>query len=349
MTVGNGHATTQCKPVRDVIDSADLSCYRGKVIAITGASGYIASGIIHALAGIDCRVLRMSRSALADEPTGRATIESMVGDYVSEATWDRIVDIADIVFHFAAQTNLATAAKDPIADFEANVLPLLRLAEACRKRGRAVGVVFAGTVTEAGITPAEPVNESYPDSPCTIYDIHKLFSEIYLEHYQREGMLGGVTLRLSNVYGAGFVAEGAGRGVLNRVVEAAVAGKDISVYGDGSCLRDFIHVDDVVRAFLFAAGALEAVSGRHFVVASGTSRSLLDAFTTVSRRVAMKTGREVRVVHVDPPKGLPDIEFRDFVADTAAFRKATGWRPTLSFEGGIDRTVDAVLDRGAVN
>lgn len=317
--------------------------YRGKVVAISGASGYIGMNLVRVLQGVDCRVVRIGRTAPPPASPGTATIDDLVGGMDSADMWAEATASADIVFHLAAQTSLYVADEDPVADFAVNVLPMLRLIEACRSAGRTVGVVFAGTVTQAGLPMRLPVDESHPDKPITTYDIHKLMAETYLRHAHYRGWLEGGTLRLANVYGPGPSSSGIQRGVLNDMIRRAIAGGPLTVYRPVDLIRDYLYIDDVVAAFLMAGANAERLAGRHFVVGGGEGCALSDTFTEVARRVAAHTGRAVDVTEIEPPDGLFSIEFRNFVADSSAFRELTGWRPTIELAEGIDRTTETFL------
>lgn len=292
--------------------------YAGRTIAVTGASGFIGSGVVSRLTTAGCRVIRITR-----------------------ATWEDAA-AADVVFHFAAQTSVTAAAGNPPQDFEANVVPMRRLLAACAARRRRPFVVFAGTVTQSGIQSHLPVNEDVPDNPVTVYDQHKLLAENDLKAAVAAGKARGASLRLANVYGPGAHGTNEDRNVLNRMIAAAVRGETLTVYGTGDYLRDYVFVDDVVDAFLMAAACPEQVNGRHFVVGTGHGITIRAAFELVAVRVAVLTGTRVPVIALaDAP--LSPLERRNFTADPSGFSAATGWRPAWTLAAGIDRTVEACL------
>ena len=269
-------------------------------------------------------------------------MEDVIGDVRDAGTWKKALDGVDVVFHFAAQTSIYAAAEDPVSDLRTNVEGTLGLLEGIRKAGIRPTVVFAGTVTQAGLTERLPVNESAPDRPITVYDLSKLTAENYLKLYAGQGWLRGASLRLANVYGPGPQASGRDRGVLNKVIRHALEGKEVFVFGDGDYTRDYLFIEDAVNAFLLAGVNPENVNGRHFVIGSGRGIALKDAFALAMKKVAVKTGRKVRVSHKEPPQAMSPIEFRSFVADSSAFTNATGWRPQVDLREGIARTIDAM-------
>ena len=327
----------------DSLDTNIDACCTGKSILITGGGGYLAHGILRRLEEIAGRIVRFGRSAEnLTTFAGRPNIQSVSGDVRDREVWTSLLDGIDLVFHFAAQTSVYVAQKDPLADLQANVSPLLNLLETCRLKGWRPTVIFAGTVTEAGLPAAIPVDESQTDRPITIYDLHKLIAEKYLTHYANEGLVRGATLRLANVYGPGPRSSSPDRGVLNMMVRRAIAGEAITVYGDGRQLRDYVYVDDVARAFLSCAAEIDQTNGRYFVIGSGEGHTILEAMNTVCDRVALKTGTRAPLVHVEPPQPQSPIEGRNFVADCSLFTSLTGWRPRGNLVEGIDRTIESV-------
>jgi UDP-glucose 4-epimerase len=291
--------------------------FAGKTVAVSGASGFIGARVVDRLGALDCRVVDVAR------------------DWASAAD-------ADVVFHFAAQTSVAFAERHPDQDFEANVVPMRRLIAACDKARRGAIIVFAGTVTQAGITSKLPVGEDTPDSPVTVYDRHKLMAEDDLKAAAKRGDVRGVSLRLSNVYGPGGHGRTRDRDVLNRMIAAAWRGDALTVYGSGEYLRDYVFVDDVAEAFLLAAAHPDQVNGRHFVIGSGRGVTIREAFEVIAARVERRHGRRVPVIMTEPPAPLSAIEQRHFVADPSRFFEITGWRPLCSFSDGIDRTIEAL-------
>jgi nucleoside-diphosphate-sugar epimerase len=211
--------------------------------------------------------------------------------------------------------------------------------------GGGVTVLLSGTVTEMGIPKRLPINETHRDEPLTIYDVHKLMAETYLKHYACLGTVRGAVLRLANVYGPGPRSSNADRGVLNMMIRRALANETLTVYGNGEWVRDYIHVEDVARAFLLAALHIDKLNARHFVIGCGTGHTLREAFSLVADRVALRTGVHVRVDSVEPTRPLSIIELRNFIGDSSAFSEATGWMPYYNLQDGLDQTIDYFVDK----
>lgn len=324
------------------------SFYTKKRVLVTGASGYLATNLIYWLKKINCTIIRLSRSGRVSPVNGHANIVDVAGDMYAKETYQRVLADTDIVFHFCAQTSIYVARENPAADFQANVMPMLNLLETCRNKAVHPIVIFSGTVTEAGIPESLPVNEVCRDYPITIYDIHKLIAENYLKYYSQEGIVCGTTLRLTNVYGPGPKSSSSDRGVINIMIRKALAGEQLTVYGEGDCLRDYVYVEDVVFAFLKAAIHSAQLNGRHFVLGSGQGYTIAEAINLVADRAALKTGHRVPVKHVEQPALQSPIEKRNFVADTQQFTLVTGWQAQYSLAEGIDQTLKTLLESSFV-
>lgn len=303
----------------------ELWC-KDKTIVITGSSGFIGSSLVKRLKDGACKIIALERT----------------NNLQDKKTWKRALKNADVLIHLAAQTSAQFANEHPRKDVEINLIPVASLIETCRDTALKPDIIFAGTVTQVGITDTSPVNETYRDLPITVYDINKLAAEKYLQYYTSQ--MGGkaVTLRLSNVYGPGPPTR-ADRGVLNQMITKALKGKSLTIYGDGKMIRDYIYIDDVVNAFLTAGAHMSKLRGNYFVIGSGKGHSIKQMMHMVRNQVQAQTGKKARITHVPPPEDLSGIERRNFIADSTAFTTATGWKADVALQDGIDRTIDYFL------
>jgi nucleoside-diphosphate-sugar epimerase len=301
-------------------------------ILVTGASGLIGSALVDRLRGEDHSLFCQSRSAHDDESHVK-----WIQQDLSAGSWKGVsLPFVDVVYHLAGQTSIYRAREDPIEDLAGNVLGLLNLLEHYKKQAPPPFVVIAGTATEVGLAERLPIDESMPDRPITFYDISKLTAEMYLKQYVREGWVRGCALRIANVFGSSRLGQQADRGIIDRVFERAINGRNITIYGDGNYLRDYVFIDDVVSALVLAAKHSEKTNGRNYYVGSGQSITLKEAFLKIISLAATATGVRSNCEHVEPPTDLSNIEYRNVVLDFSSFRQATGWVPQFDFNAGLE-------------
>ncbi|MFT4579044.1 MAG: UDP-glucose 4-epimerase [Nitrospinales bacterium] len=313
----------------------------GKCVLVTGASGYLASNLAKSLQDIPCTLRRLTRKPTLPVLNGQAIVEDIQGEITEASVWRQAMQGVDIVFHFAGQTSVYVADEDPDIDYRANVLPMLHMLENCKNMGGQTDIIFAGTSTQVGLPETLPVDEMFQDKPITIYDLHKCMAENYLKFYARMGVVRGVTLRLTNVYGPGPRSSSDDRGFLNTMVRRAISGQSLTLYGEGEYVRDYIYVDDVLSAFLLASKKMALLNQSHFVLGSGEGHSISEALHRIADRTTLKTGERISVKSIDPPKAMSPIEERCFVADSESFSSITGWESEISLSEGIDRTLEA--------
>ena len=132
------------------------------------------------------------------------------------------------------------------------------------------------------------------------------------------------------------------------MIERALSGEALTVYGSGELERDFLYVDDAVAALLAAERHVEALGGDHFLVAAERSLSLREAFARIAAHAGATLGRPVALVHAPPPPELPEIDGRGVRLDASRFRQRCGWQAEVDFDRGLGRTLRwHVAERGA--
>jgi UDP-glucose 4-epimerase len=304
-------------------------------VAVTGARGYIGSAVTSRLLGLGARVLCVSSSP-QEVPDGAIAIEA---DLRTEDAWSEIVSKADVIFHLAGNTSVYAAAANPADSLESTLLPLTHLVKEAQHHRKVPRVIYASTATVYGMTPVEATSEVFHANPITVYDLHKKFTEEQLALATLQGHLLATSLRLANVYGPSSGKSSASdRGVLNKMMLNVLRGGDITLYGDGEYLRDYVHIDDVVNAFLLAASP-RSHTGSVFNIATGNGLTLKHAAALIIRACAKVTGKTHLITYSPWPSATSDIERRNFVADITLAKSTLGWIPAIQAEDGIGMSI----------
>jgi nucleoside-diphosphate-sugar epimerase len=319
--------------------------YHGKKILITGASGFIGTNLVSYLKCIDCQIIRLSRHTLPHLSNSQATIYDIKGDINDETLWHRLFTghTIDFIFHLAAQTNAYSAAQHPLEDLQTNITSLLTLLEEIRHSNTHPHLVFASTATAFGLTPSHPINESYADHPITLYDINKQTAEQYLHFYTSQQWLNACSLRLPNIYGSINTSKTQGRGLINNIILQALKGHDLTLYNDGHYLRDFLYIEDVIHAFLLAGCHTKEAQGEFFLLGSGQTYTLNDAFELIKQITKKEAGIHINIKQVTPPEAASAIEFRHYLADYQKFNTLTHWTPKYTLHEGLTKLVKQLL------
>ena len=294
-----------------------------RTILITGGAGFVGSHLAERLVpNNDVRVIDdLSTGKREHVPDGA---ELIVGDVRDEAALERAVAGVDVVFHEAAVISVEETVQQPAGTHHVNVDGTLRVLEAAREQD--ARVVVASSAAIYGHPETVPVAEDAPKSPTSPYGIDKLAIDHYTRRYHDLYGLDTVALRYFNVYGP---RQGASdySGVIDVFFEQIEDGGPITIEGDGSQTRDFVHVSDVVDANLVAA-TTEHV-GEAFNVATGTQTSILELAETV-REI---TNTDVEITHTEPREG--DIDRSR--ADVTLASDRLGFESTVALEEGLER------------
>jgi UDP-glucose 4-epimerase len=298
----------------------------GKTVLITGGAGFIGSHIADRLTdATEVRVLdNLTTGTRARVPTDATLLE---GDIRDDTALQRAMTGVDVVFHEAGMVSVPASVEDPQTCHAENGSATLALLETARRTD--TRVVFASSAAIYGQPETVPVAESAPKRPTSPYGIEKLAGDHYVRLYADRYGLPAVALRYFNVYGPGQ-GNNQYAGVISTFFEQARAGGPITVEGDGEQTRDFVHVEDVVRANLLAA--TEADGGEAFNVGTGAPTTINE----LAQAVKAVTETDVEITHVDP---RPD-DIRHSQADTTRLGEALGFEPQVSLRDGLGTLTD---------
>ncbi|CAH1206227.1 UDP-glucose 4-epimerase [Paenibacillus plantiphilus] len=305
-------------------------------IVVTGGAGFIGSRLAVALIGDGHQVVvvdDLSTGCRGSVPAGARFMLMNASD--PEMSAFLAAERPKIVYHLAAQADLGRSLLDPSADVTTNVIGTLRVLEGCRRSS--AKFILASTAAVFGNAKRFLLSEDTPESPVTPYGLSKRSAERYTVWFWRIYGVPYTILRFANVYGPGQKSTGEGSAVAV-FLERMARGLPLIIHGDGSQIRDFVHVDDVVRACVLAAGK---GSGETIHIGSGDSRSIAEVAEELARLHAGSL--EIRYGDSRPADAARSV----FVNDKAAL--ILGWTPHIRFEDGLRSAYDDAfsLDKGA--
>jgi UDP-glucose 4-epimerase len=302
-------------------------------ILVTGGAGFIGSHLTEALvrAGHRVRVLDDFSSGRGENLLGvRGKVEVRRGDCSDLAVVRRAVRGVEAVFHEAAVPSVARSVKDPERSHRTNATATLNVLLAARDEG-VRRVIYAGSSSVYGDAEELPKREDQRPRPMSPYAVGKLAGEEYARIFAELYGLETLTLRYFNVFGPRQDPSSPYSGVISLFTTALLGGQRPVVYGDGRQSRDFTYVDNVVRANLLALRSRTA-KGQVINVATGRRVSLLELLRALERLTGRRVEAERR------PARAGDV--RHSLADVRLARRLLGYRPQVSFEEGLRRTVE---------
>ena len=299
-------------------------------VLVTGSAGFVGRAVVARLLGSHHEVIALSRRA-TPAPSSSARLLAVHGDLLDRDGLERIVrrHEPDAVVHLAALTRVRESFAEPLRYFETNVGGTLNLLDALAAAGRRA-LPFVSASTAAVYRPRErPLREDDAVAPVSPYAASKLAADQLIGFQAATGAIAAVTLRSFNVSGAaaGAVDRDETRLIPKALAVAAGRASHVTINGDGSVRREYLHVADAADAY--AAALAAARPGEQLVVNAGSGETV--AVDEVVAAVEKATGRPVRVVR-GPAQPEPAV----LGSDLTRARAVLGWQPTRS---SIERVV----------
>ncbi len=313
--------------------------YKNKKVLITGGLGFIGSNLAIKLVDLGAKV-EMVDALIADFGGNLFNIEPIKdkvrwikGDIRDKKITDKMIKDKEIIFNLAGTLSHIDSMLDPLTDLEINCRAQLSLLESVRKLNPKVKIVFAGTRNQYGKAKYLPVDENHPQEPTDINGINNIAAEKYHLMYTSVYSVKTVSLRMTNTYGPRHQMKHPRQGVLNWFIRQIIDGEEVRLFGNGRQIRDVNYIDDVVEALLLVGQSIRGWGEAYNL--GGTPVSLLD-FVKKTIEVIGKGKYSLQPM----PKDRERIEIGDYVADWDKIKKTYGWRPKVTLEEGIRRTVE---------
>jgi UDP-N-acetylglucosamine/UDP-N-acetyl-alpha-D-glucosaminouronate 4-epimerase len=302
---------------------------------VTGAAGFIGSSLVRALLDRGDEVRGIDNLSTGKRENLSEVLKHMDFRQVDildlDATREACTGV-DYVFHEAAIPSVPKSVLDPLGSNRANADGTLNVLVAARD-AKVKRVVYAASSSAYGDTPTLPKHEAMNPNPISPYAVAKLTGEYYMISFYRCYGLETVSLRYFNIFGPRQDPSSPYSGVLAKFSMQMLRGEQPTIFGDGEQSRDFNYIDNAVSANLLACSAPAAeCAGRMFNVATGRRATLNETFELL-KPLTGYTG----AVKYAPERGG---DIKHSLADITLAQKHLGYKPLVSFEEGLRRTVD---------
>lgn len=301
---------------------------------VTGAAGFIGSALAKKLLEAKHEVVvidNLSTGFRENIPEGCIVFEEHCQD---ESLYDRLPQREyEAIYHIAGQSSGEISFDNPVYDLQTNAQSTLLLLKFALKMG-CKKFLYAGTMSIYGDQPDVPVHEMAPTFPKSFYGVGKLASEHYLRIYAQYGV-SCTSLRLFNVYGPGQNMDNLRQGMVSIYLAQAIRSRHMQVKGSPERFRDFVYIDDVVRAFQ----ALEAncpLGFSAYNVATGVKTRVFEVVEAIQSLLPF----EVTVEFCGTTPG----DQHGIVADCTKIADDIGWRARTQLAEGLEHMVAWALN-----
>lgn len=314
--------------------------FRSKKVLVTGGLGFVGSSLSIRLAEAGAEVLivdnmlpRQGGNLFNIEPV-KDKVKVNISDIRNPTSMNHLVKGMDYIFHIAGQVNHVDSVKDPLNDLSINVEGTLVLMEALRMNNPEARVIFTGTRGEYGSSLTLPVAENHAINPIGIYAITNFAAERIVLTYHNLHHIKSVCLRITNTFGPRHQMAHDEYGVFNWFIRKAMDNEVIPIFGDGRILRDYLYIDDLTESMLAIAGS-EKVYGEVYNIGSGVPLSFVD----LAKKIIAIAGTG-KVDYTEFTSERKALEPGDYYADISKIKAAIGWKPEISLDDGIKRTIE---------
>jgi UDP-glucose 4-epimerase len=302
-------------------------------VLVTGGAGFIGSHLTDALVERNCQVTVLDNLSTGNQANLSHlgdSIRFVRGDIRDPERVDELVGGCELIFHQAAVVSVPQTVEEPMESARVNAIGTLNLLEAARKH-KVKRMVLASSCAVYGDDPEMPNHEGRVPKPLSPYAVQKRTGELYAAIYPKLYGLETVCLRYFNVFGPRQDPSSPYSGVISIFMTQAAQRRAPIIHGDGNQTRDFIFVQDVVRANLLAAQSSQAVGGA-FNIGTGRFVRINDLW----KMIAMMSDLDLKPQYGPPRAG----DIRESFADIAQAKSKLGFGPEYSFEKGLQATLD---------
>ena len=317
-----------------------MSYFSGKKIVITGGLGFLGSNLAHSCIWNGAKVTivdnldskaggkKFNIQAIAND------IELISGDICNNDLMEKVISTADIVINCAGLISHTQSLQEPYRNLEVNSTAVLRMLEIIKKHNPQIRFIQIGTTTQIGKSLSLPVDETHQEFPLDPYSAHKSLAEKYAFIYSQVHGLKTTSIRLPNIYGPRAAIHTPLLTFNNFFIGLAIQDKDITIYGDGSQLRNLLFVDDAVEAILQVTEKSKGAGEAYFAVQDDPI-----SVSDLAEKIVSVFGKG-KVCYIPWPEGRKSIEIGDAIYSNKKIKRDIGWIPQTSLNNGLIKTKD---------
>ena len=304
---------------------------------VSGGAGYLGTHLVFLLSdeGHDVTVFDdLSHGFVNRLPSG---VEIVNVDVSDRATLEKLISPTSVdgFFHLAAKKSVRESMINPNLYEETHVLGTRNIIEFCIKNGIENFVLTSSAAVYGSLEKSGKITESDPANPISPYGLSKLKAEEELKRYVENSTIKGIALRCFNLAGTrdSKIFEADGENVIPILLRAIQKHENFKIFGsnlstpDGTCVRDYVHVEDVAHAHLLAMKKLESDSSHQYIalnISSGRGVSILELI----RKFEGLVGNQIKIEFHDPRKGDTQLS----VGDNSKANLTLGWEPQYNID-----------------
>lgn len=238
----------------------------------------------------------------------------------------------DVIFHLAGYSGSKESNEDTFNFYQINTMATINLMELIIKYSPGTKIILSSSRLEYGKPLYIPVDEKHKTEPTSAYGLSKLSATQMAQVFGETKNLQYMVFRTSNVYGLHTEKKFSGYNLINYYIDQAGKGKNLTIFGEGNQLRDYIYIDDLTKAFIM--GAKSNIHKQIYNLGYGKGISLVEMANLI-----IKIAKKGRIKLVNWPKEYKSIETGSYISDISRIKEELGFRPKIGFEEGIQKTL----------
>lgn len=244
-----------------------------------------------------------------------------------------------IILNLHAQTDIEKSFIDPLYDLDHNISLSLKILQAIKELKIKTSYIFIGTATQVGFTNIKkPIKMNFKSNPTSIHDLNKQYVEDFISIFKKKMNISATTIRLANVIGEGK-SRSKNRGVINKMISQAKKNHNLTIYGNGKFVRDFIYIDDVVEGLWMICKNIKKLNDNYYYLCTGKGISFNEILGMIKKIFKDEYDITINVNKKKWPIYSNIIDKRSFVGNGRSLYKILKWKPRNIDTNSLSRII----------